>query len=52
MEIQKLKDGGYLVSDSVRGSCGFDYVPFCFASTTIDEALKYIKGQLEPKATR
>jgi hypothetical protein len=54
MQIDKIKDGGYLVSDSHRGEIrgGFDYVPFQFASTTIDEALKYIKSKLEPKATK
>lgn len=51
MQVEKIKDGGYLVSDSHRGEFG-NYVPFRFASTTIDEALKYIKRELEPKVVK
>ncbi len=50
MRIQKMNDGGYLVMDSKEYDGGARHFPFLFASTTIDEALKYIKSKLEPKA--
>lgn len=49
MRIEKLKDGGYLVSDTHQ-DFGQNFLPFLFASTTIEESLKYIKNKLEPRA--
>lgn len=49
-EIQKMVDGGYLVGDGL-GRQG-DYRQMRFASTSIDEALKYIKSRMEPKAPK
>jgi hypothetical protein len=48
-QICKMPDGGYVVSD---GWASRDYGSMCvhhFASTSIEEALKYIKAKLEPK---
>ncbi|EKS37772.1 hypothetical protein [Afipia clevelandensis] len=51
LEIKKMPEGGYLVLDPIgRDRDGFNYrPPFRFAATSVDEALKYIKGRLEPK---
>lgn len=47
LEIRKMPDGGYVIGD------GYDfegrYRNMHFASTSVDEALKYIKGKLEPR---
>ena len=48
LEIHKMPDGGYLVGDGYRMSG--EYRTMLFASSSIDEALKYIKSKLEPKA--
>lgn len=47
LEIRKMPDGGYIVGDGQRDYG--DYRMMRFASTSIDDALKYIKGNLEPK---
>jgi hypothetical protein len=45
LNIQRLPEGGFLVTG--RHYQGM-VTPFLFASTTIDEALKYIKRKLTP----
>jgi len=50
LEIQKLPDGGYMIGDGFSRSG--DYRQMRFASTSIDEALKYIKARLEPKVAK
>lgn len=45
--ITKMPDGGYLVTDGLRND-GFGRIDR-FASTSIDESLKYIKSQFEPR---
>lgn len=47
LEIQKLPEGGYMVMPA-RGynQQGMFWAPL-FACTTIEEALKYIKGKLK-----
>lgn len=47
LAIRKMPDGGYLVSPHYNNPGSYN-AP-AFASTTIEEALKYIKAQLEPK---
>lgn len=51
LEIRKMTDGGYLVAPAERRE-GYCQIGPCFASSTIDEALKYIKGKLEPKPAK
>jgi len=47
LEIRKIGDGGYLVADArCREPSLRDML---LASSTIDEALKYIKASMEPK---
>lgn len=47
LEIQKMPEGGYIVGDgSMRPG---DFRQLRFASTSIDEAMKYVKSLLEPK---
>lgn len=45
LEIRKMPDGGYIVGDGYRGDNSWRQLNF--ASSSIDEALKYIKGKLE-----
>lgn len=47
--LKKAPEGGYMVHEMDRGG-GFNYPPLTFASTTIDESLKFIKSKLEPRA--
>ena len=47
LQIEKLPDGGYVVVDGYRRDSG-DYRGPRFASTSIDDALKYIKEKLQP----
>lgn len=51
LEIRKMPEGGYLVAD-IYHDMGNRILPFMFAATTIDEALKFVKSKLEPKPTR
>jgi hypothetical protein len=46
LQIHKVQDGGYIVLDAYRPGSG-DWVGQRFASSTIDEALAYIKAKLE-----
>lgn len=49
LEILKMPEGGFLVARP-RHRDSMNYcTPFLFAATTVDEALKYIKGRLQPK---
>ena len=50
LDILKLPDGGYMVGDGYRGDGSFRGMRF--ASTSIDEALKYIKATLEQKPAK
>lgn len=44
LEIVKLPEGGFMVKESNRGD-GY-YVSMLFASSTIEEALKFMKVKL------
>jgi hypothetical protein len=47
LEIRRMPDGGYLVSDAFHRSSGMEsFRQMRFAATSIEEALKYIKGKL------
>lgn len=48
LEIYKLPEGGFLVRDCYRPE-GFSSTGPCFASTTIEEALRFVKKKLEVK---
>ena len=46
-EIRKMSEGGYLVGYATWRSDSYN--PPFFASSTVDEALKFIRAKLEPK---
>lgn len=50
LEIRKMLDGGFLVVDAYRG--GGMVSTFRFASSTIEEALEYVKSKLEPTTAK
>lgn len=50
-QLRKMMDGGYLVRPGENHEGMYPAYP-CFACTTIEEALKYIKGKLEPKPAK
>jgi hypothetical protein len=51
LELHKMSEGGYVVipSGMMRSYEGYRVPAAMFASTTIDEALKFIKNKMEPK---
>lgn len=50
LTIERMLHGGYLVTDAYRGDIG-NLRALRFASTTVDEALGYIRDKIKPVST-
>jgi hypothetical protein len=48
LELQRMPDGGFLVLDGRRERDLGYYRGPCFASTSIDEALGYMRDKIKP----
>lgn len=52
LEIRKMPDGGFMVGDIYHRDSGFVPRGPRFASTSIEDALKYIRDKLVPVAAK
>lgn len=51
LTLERMKEGGFLVTDAWRSNNAGMIMTLHFASTTIDEALKFMRDKVQPITT-